>query len=126
MDFFEDIKRYTWRLVVKALPFEGGPSSTKFVYMAAAFCIMVAALFLVTILGGVYVFTHDHHVDGTIVGLIGTLMVSVAGLATNSVNQRRKVLQDTNAPDPDPPADLVKSTLVVSSTAVGPPPNNNG
>lgn len=88
-ELLEKVKSFHWWTILKALPFEGGPSSTKWVYLgwnmtlAAGFFIAILALCFV------YVHTHEHRVDPAMVGLILGLAGTGSTCATLALNHRR-------------------------------------
>jgi hypothetical protein len=91
MDQLEEVKSTSWWTVLKSLPFSGGPSTTRFVYLA---WFAVAALgFLIVVGGFTFVYVHDaHHPAGAGILAVITLMSSVpAGMAANSQNVKNQL-----------------------------------
>jgi len=99
----EKIASESWMKLLKRLPLDGGPSSTKFVYLGVAGAI-TGCLVLVTIaFCGVYAFTKEHTASLVVATLLGSTLTAVIGFAVNSQNQRR-ALNAQAATSPDAPA----------------------
>lgn len=90
MDEVSDkLRLESWWNILKALPMDGGPSSTKFVYLALSGCICGLYLMMTATLCYVVAFT-TYSAGATIMaGLLGTGIPILVGFASNSLNQRR-------------------------------------
>ena len=94
-ELLEKLKNISWWRIVKSLAFDGGASSTKWVYLACAAIVNACLVAMVASLCIVYVRSHD--VNIAFVGLIGTTIGIVVGIPANSVNLRRQVTGPTSA-----------------------------
>lgn len=99
MDLFERIKSLSWWRIIKSLPFEGGASSTKWVYLACAFVVNSCLVAMVASLCFVYIHSHAHEVNIALVGLIGTTITVVVAIPANSANLRRSTNATLNGPN---------------------------
>lgn len=90
-DLADKVAEQSWWRLLKRLPMDGGPSSTKFVYLASSAAI-TACLVLVTLaFCGVYAFTHEHLASAVVAALLASTLTAVIGFAANSLNQRRSL-----------------------------------
>ncbi|MEG9430768.1 hypothetical protein [Terriglobus sp. ADX1] len=88
-ELLEKIKTFRWWTILKALPFEGGPSSTKWVYLAWNMVLAAGFFACVLSLCFVHVHSHEHRVDAALVGLILGLAGTGSTCATVALNHRR-------------------------------------
>jgi hypothetical protein len=89
VDIFERVKTLSWWRIVKSLPFEGGASSTKWVYLACAGVVNACLVTMVTSLCVVYIRSHNHEVNIALATLIGSTIGVVVAIPANSTNHRR-------------------------------------
>jgi|ERR1035437_6762082 hypothetical protein len=96
-DLAEKIVEQSWWKLLKRLPLDGGPSSTKFVYLATSGAITVCLVLVTLAFCGVYAFTHDHIASGIVAALLASTLTAVIGFAANSQNQRRALNAQADA-----------------------------
>jgi hypothetical protein len=89
LDIFERLRALSWWRIVKSLPFEGGASSTKWVYLACAAVVNACLIAMVGALCYVYIHSHNHEVNIALTTLIGTTIGVVVAIPANSTNHRR-------------------------------------
>ena len=65
-----------------------GPSSTKIVYMNVGLAAIYGWLLLVCAMAGVYI--GYQHVDGTLAALVGSLLLTIVGFATQAQRDKNK------------------------------------
>ena len=90
-DIFEKLKHLSWWRIIKSLAFDGGASSTKWVYLACAAVVNACLVAMVSSLCWVYIHSFQHEVNIALVGLIGTTITIVVAIPANSANQRRQL-----------------------------------
>jgi hypothetical protein len=90
-DTAEKIACESWWKLLKRLPLDGGPSSTKFVYLATSGAITLCLCLVTIAFCGVYAFTHEHIASGIVAALLASTLTAVIGFAANSQNQRRSL-----------------------------------
>ncbi len=88
-DLLEKVKTYGWWAILKALPFEGGPSSTKWVYLAMNAVIAVVTIGLAAAV--IWVYIRGHHVDGGLLTALVTIIGIDQACGTLALNHRRTV-----------------------------------
>lgn len=88
-DLLDKVKNYRWWAILKALAFEGGPSSTKWVYLAMNAVMGSVVLMVCTSICWRYIRTG--HVDPGMLYELGVLVTVLSGCATNAQNFRRKI-----------------------------------
>lgn len=86
-DLLEKLKTTRWWVILKGLAFDGGPSSTKWVYLAMN---LVIALVLLMITATVcYRHARFGTSDAGMLTALATIVGIVSGCATNALNHRR-------------------------------------
>ena len=88
-ELMESLRGMSWWRILKALAFDGGPSSTKWVYLALNAVMAFVVLMLAAALA--YRYVHFGTVDALLVGAIVTLVGILQACATNALNHRRTV-----------------------------------
>lgn len=88
-EILEKLKSISWWRIIKSLPFDGGASSTKWVYLACAAVVNACLIAMTAALCWVYVHSVTHDVNVALVGLIGTTVAVVVGIPATSANLRR-------------------------------------
>lgn len=94
-DLLDRLKLTRWWTILKALPFEGGPSSTRWVFLGVFAVVALVLAALVGALVWVYVRSPDHHVDLALCGLVGTQLTALLGFASNAQNTMHKTAAQT-------------------------------
>jgi hypothetical protein len=84
---------------IKALPYDGGPSVTRWVFLRIAEAVIFGWLCLVGAL--VYGVVRHGHGDGAVAAAVCSLAAAMFGFASNNLNQRRAV--QGQAPSSEPP-----------------------
>jgi uncharacterized BrkB/YihY/UPF0761 family membrane protein len=79
--------------ILKALPFDGGPSSTRFVYLAAAVTICLVIFVLTGTFCAVYLRSPDHQANAVVAALIGSTITAIIAFATSAQNTMHKAAQ---------------------------------
>lgn len=69
---------------IKALPFDGGPSVTRWVFLRIAEAVTFGWLCLVG--ATIYGLVVNHHADIALCSLVGTLAAAMFGFASNNMN----------------------------------------
>jgi uncharacterized BrkB/YihY/UPF0761 family membrane protein len=95
-DLLDKLKSTKWWTILKALPFDGGPSSTRWVFLGGFATVAVCLLSLTGALIFVYVRTPDHHVDIALLGAVVTTIGTVVGFATNAQNKKNTLPQSSD------------------------------
>jgi hypothetical protein len=88
-DIFEKLRNISWLRIIKSLAFDGGASSTKWVYIACAAVVNLCLVAMTTSLCYVYVHSQSHEVNIALVTLIGSTITIVVGIPATSANLRR-------------------------------------
>lgn len=88
-DLLEKLKSISWVRIVKSLSFDGGASSTKWVYLACAAIVNACLVLMVVAICWVYIRTGQ--VNITLAALIGATITTVVAIPANSANQRRQL-----------------------------------
>lgn len=91
MDLMDKLRGTSWWTIAKSLPFYGGASSTKWVYVGTAYAVNVCLIAMTSVL--CYMYVRYSYVSVTLASLIGSTVTAVVGFAAMSANKRR----DTNA-----------------------------
>lgn len=91
-------KTKLWQ-IIKALPFSGGPSATKWVYLAMNLVIAIVINEIASSVCWVYVHTPDHHVDSGMLAAIGSLVLVASSCATLALGQRAKLKAQSSSVD---------------------------
>jgi hypothetical protein len=99
IDILERVRSLSWWRIIKSLPFEGGASSTKWVYLACAGVVNGCLVAMVASLCFVYIHSTGHEVNLALVGLIGTTITVVVAIPANSANLRRSTNATLNGPN---------------------------
>ncbi len=97
---------------LKALPFDGGPSVTRWVFLRIAEAVTFGWLCLVGAL--IYGLVAFHHADPAIATLVGTLAAAMFGFASNNMN----IKNTTEAQLGSGKSSTTSSTPLTSSTEV--------
>jgi len=100
-DVLERMKNLSWWRIVKSLPFEGGASSTKWVYLACAAVVNVCLVAMVVALCTVYIRSYNHEVNVALVGLIASTIAVVVAIPANSANRRRSTYAAMKSDGPE-------------------------
>ncbi len=88
-EMLDMLRGASWWRILKALAFEGGPSATKWVYLALN---AVMALVVVALTAAVCIrYVHAGSTDAGMMALIGSLVAVLQACATNALNHRRTV-----------------------------------
>lgn len=98
MDLFEKLRNISWFRIIKSLPFQGGASSTKWVYLGSAAVVNVCLVAMVASLCWVYIRSHNHEVNIALVTLIGSTVTVVVGIPAQSANKRRDTYSKCDPP----------------------------
>ena len=107
MDLFEKLRSVSWAAVVKSLAFQGGASSTKWVYLACAAVVNACLVAMVWSLCWVYIHSGNHEVNIALVTLIGTTISVVVAIPANAANKRRELYTKCDPPQgPDTPSEV--------------------
>lgn len=112
-DIFEMLKHLSWWRIVKSLAFDGGASSTKWVYLACAAVVNVCLVLMTASLCWEYI--HHGQVNVTLAALIGTTIGVVVAIPANSANQRRQLNSQAAAGQADTTTAATPLTNQVSS-----------
>ena len=112
----EDVKTTTWGSILNALPFDGGPSSTRWVYLSAFLTVAFCLIVLTISLSWVYIRSHEHIVNIVMAGLIGTTITTVVGFAT--ATQKKKLGQGADSDSGDTAAASASTASVPSGVTV--------
>ena len=91
MESQADVTSISWWDILKWLAFEGGPSSTKWVYLAMNATIAAVVWGIAGVLCYVYIASADHHVDGALLTALVALIATVSACALQALNHRRTV-----------------------------------
>lgn len=92
MDLLTDrVKGMSWWTLLKELPFDGGPSSTRFVFLAV-FAVLAGCYVAVTV-AFCYVYIHDstHPAGAGILAVITLMSGALGGIIANSQNIRHQL-----------------------------------
>jgi hypothetical protein len=116
-DLLEKLKTISWLRIVKSLSFDGGASSTKWVYLACAAIVNACLVLMVAAICWEYIKTGQ--VNITLAALIGTTIGVVVAIPANSANQRRQL--NSQAGQADTVTATTPLTTQVNSTE--PQPN---
>lgn len=100
-ELLDRLKLTRWWTILKALPFDDGPSSTRWVYLGAFTVVSLVLAALVGAIVVVYVRSPDHHVDVALCGLVGVQLTALLGFASNTQNTLHKLGAST--PQTPPP-----------------------
>lgn len=87
--------------LLKALPYDGGPSTTRWVVLSVAFVISLSSFILSCAIGYVYVGSADHHFDAALGIMVSGTFTAMFGFAANSLNRRNQLTgekSDDNKP----------------------------
>jgi hypothetical protein len=117
-EVMDKIKNINLGSVLKALPFDGGPSSTRVVFLSTAFAVIISLL--LTTLATCWVYVHDplHVVSVIMAGLIGTLATGATAFATNAQNLRHTLGSQQDSGNGDSTSVVSSTPLSVDSTRV--------
>lgn len=88
-------KCFGWMQLIKALPFDGGPSATRWVFVRTAEVISLGWLALV--FGAVYTFIRFGKVDAIYCGMILTLGAGLFGFAQNAQTHKLSLDAQNNS-----------------------------
>ena len=88
-----------WRWILKALLFDGGPSSTRWVYLLAA--VSVSAVLLMMGAAFAWVYAWKHTADLVMAGAIAATVTALIGFASNSQNTKNIITGNVNPEDHD-------------------------
>ncbi len=86
-ELFQEIRSYRWVDILKNLPFQSGPSSTRWVYLAS--CAVICGGWLLIVIAFVtllFLRKMNDTVTATVAGLIVSLGGLVVGFTTRSQN----------------------------------------
>ena len=114
-EIFEKLRNISWWRIIKSLAFDGGASSTKWVYLACAAVVNACLMAMVSALCVVYVRSQGHEVNIALATLIGSTIGIVVGIPATSANLRRSTNAAANAAKSGD--DLNISTTPLSSEA---------
>jgi hypothetical protein len=103
-DLLSRVKQWSLWTMAKALPFDGGPSSTRVVYLLTAFAVIFCFVLTTVVFLAVYIRNDGHHADPIVAGLIATLATGITAFATNAHNVRHGI-DAQNGCDPSQPGD---------------------
>ena len=78
-----------WIRILRALPFDGGPSSTRWVYLIAAMTVCAVLFFMGAAFAWVYVWKHT--ADLVMAGAIAATIAALFGFASNSQNVKNRI-----------------------------------
>src|SRR5579875_3338186 len=97
---FEGSKAPSWWALLKALSYEGGPSSTRFVFLAT-FATMALSV-LAIVFGFVYVYVCDpqHPASAGILAVLSLMLATITGFAANSHNVQNQLRAQQITPRP--------------------------
>lgn len=94
----DEIKRKWWD-IIKALPYDNGPSSTRWVYLCAAATIAMVITMLTFTVCLVYIRNNDHFVSPTMAALIIPSIIAFIGFAGHSQDAMHKLAAETDSPN---------------------------
>jgi phosphotransferase system glucose/maltose/N-acetylglucosamine-specific IIC component len=113
-DLLEKLKSISWIRIIKSLSFDGGASSTKWVYLACAAVVNACLVLMVAAICWEYIRTGQ--VNITLAALIGATITTVVAIPANSANQRRQLNSQQATGQPDTTTATTPLTTQVSST----------
>jgi lipopolysaccharide export LptBFGC system permease protein LptF len=84
-----DLVSRGWGKILKALPFDDGPSSTRMVYLLSA----VAVCLVLVMMGAAFalVYWRNHIADVVMAGAIAATITALFGFASNSQNNKNRI-----------------------------------
>lgn len=100
MALMDDLRGTSWWTIAKSLPFYGGASATKWVYIGTA---CVVNICLAGLTGSVcYMYVRHGVVSFPMNTLVGSTITAVVGFAAHATNKRREAnLRGRDAKQPD-------------------------
>lgn len=94
------VQKSLWK-IIKALPFDGGPSSTRWVFLCAGAILGIVVLALG--LSFCLVYLRSHIADVVFAGALAGALTAFIGFATSAQNNRNKLALGDKPPDVPPP-----------------------
>jgi hypothetical protein len=86
----------SWSRVVKASLFDGGPSSTRWVYVITGTCVSISVVVATLVFCLVYMCSANHVASGVVATFIGTTIGALFGFASHAQNVRNDLTEKTD------------------------------
>lgn len=88
MELMDKLRGTSWWTIAKSLPFYGGASATKWVYIGTAYAVNLSLASMTASI--CYMYIKHGTVNATLCGLDASTITAVVGFAAHATNKRRE------------------------------------
>lgn len=86
-----------WSDIIKSLPFDDGPSATRWVVLSVSLGACIACMILTVCIGWVYVRDPAHHFDALLGAFVSGVFTAMFAFAISALKRKHEL--DNNSPD---------------------------